>query len=148
MVSEARANIGAVLIDGRALLIGGPSGSGKSILALELIDRGATLIGDDGVTLEALGKTLRASPPPRTAGLLEIRNVGLIEMHATSGPVALLVELTPEAPRYVERADTWSALGTEIPLIRLDPAIGANAIRVEGALKRHGLPHRSDTPTG
>ena len=33
MVSEARANIGTVLIDGRALLIGGPSGSGKSTVA-------------------------------------------------------------------------------------------------------------------
>ena len=77
-----------------------------------------------------------------------MRNVDLIEMRATSGPVALLVELTPEAPRYVERAETWSALGVDIPLIRLDPVIGANAIRVETALERHGLPHRSDTPAG
>src|SRR3546814_11755709 len=41
----------AVAIGGRAVLIIGPPGSGKTSLALALIDRGATLIGDDGVAL-------------------------------------------------------------------------------------------------
>lgn len=42
-----------IAIGGRALLIEGPPGSGKSSLALSLIDRGAMLIGDDSVLLEA-----------------------------------------------------------------------------------------------
>ena len=67
-----------VAVHGRAVLIEGPSGSGKSALALALIDRGAVLIGDDGVTLEQRGNALLASPPPRIAGLLEVRNLGLL----------------------------------------------------------------------
>ena len=53
-----------VAIGGRAVLIEGEPGSGKSSLALALIDRGAALIGDDGVRLELRGNRLYASPPP------------------------------------------------------------------------------------
>ena len=45
----------AVAINGRALLIEGEPGAGKSSLALALIDRGAQLIGDDGVALRRVG---------------------------------------------------------------------------------------------
>ena len=48
------ANVTAVAIGGRALLIDGPPGSGKSSLALALIDRGALLIGDDAVHLSLI----------------------------------------------------------------------------------------------
>ena len=65
----------AVAIDGRALLIEGEPGVGKSSLALALIERGAILIGDDGVTLsrEAAGlePTLIARPPPNIEGLID-----------------------------------------------------------------------------
>ena len=71
-----------VAIDGRGVLIRGAPGSGKSSLALALIDRGAVLVGDDGVELSPQGEQLHASPPPNTAGLLEVRNVGLIKLPA------------------------------------------------------------------
>jgi len=96
----------AVAIDGRAVLIEGPPGSGKSSLALALIDRGAVLIGDDAVMLEAVEGRLLAHPHPNVTGLIEVRNVGLVTMPVASAvPVALVLVLDPEAPRYVEAAE-------------------------------------------
>lgn len=130
----------AVLIAGRALLIEGPPGSGKSTLALKLIDRGAQLIGDDGVTLERRGAEVWAGPPPNTAGLIELRNVGLIRMPTVNGPVALILTLSPDAPRHRDQADTIELMGAAISHIPFDPAIPAAAIRAEHALDLYGLP--------
>ncbi len=128
-----------VSIGGRAVLIEGPPGSGKSSLALALVDRGAELIGDDGVTLSTRGEALWADPPPNTAGQIEIRNVGLVEMPATSGPVALLLRLDTDAPRFVEQAGTASFLGLEVPVIALFPDPSILPLRAEWALRQYGL---------
>src|SRR6185312_8976695 len=86
-----------VAIDGRAVLITGPSGSGKSDLALRLIDRGFILVGDDQTIVRRDGDRLVASAPARIAGKLEVRGIGIIEMETAGDvPVALLVELTSE----------------------------------------------------
>ena len=74
------------------------------------------------------------------AGLLEIRNVGLVPFPVTSAPVALVLALTSDAPRYVEHADTLEIAGCTIPALRFDPAIPAAPIRAEQALIRYGLP--------
>lgn len=129
-----------VAIDGRAVLIEGPPGSGKSSLALALIDRGAVLVGDDGVVLERRGEQLWALPPPNIAGLLEIRNVGLARLGTTSAPVALTLRLDARAPRHVEAAEEVELAGAALPLIRLWPDTPALALRTEWALKMHGLP--------
>ena len=71
----------AVAIGGRGLLLEGPPGSGKSSLALALIDRGARLIGDDGLRLVRRGKDVMAEPPPNIAGKLEIRGVGIFDQY-------------------------------------------------------------------
>ncbi len=134
-------NISAVACAGRAVLIEGDPGSGKSSLALALIDRGAVLIGDDGVVLEARGSRLIASVPPRAAGLIEVRNVGLIETPiAAAAKVCLVLRLDPEAPRFIERADTAVYEGIAIPLVRLCPDSPVLALRAEAALRQWGLP--------
>jgi serine kinase of HPr protein (carbohydrate metabolism regulator) len=123
----------------RAMLIEGPPGSGKSSLALALIDRGAVLVGDDGVLLELRGARLWALPPPSIEGLLEVRNVGLARMPAAPAPVALVVRLDREAPRHVEDAEQVERAGAALPLIRLWPDTPALALRAEWALAMHGL---------
>ena len=129
-----------VAIDGRAVIIEGPPGSGKSSLALALIDRGAMLVGDDGVLLEPRRGRLWALPPPNIAGLLEIRNVGLARMAPVTAPVALVLRLDPDAPRHLEAAEQATLAGATCPLIRLWPDTPALPLRAEWALKMHGLP--------
>jgi len=130
----------AVAIGGRALLIEGPSGSGKSSLALALIDRGATLIGDDGVMLEVSDGSLLAHPHPNTRGLLEVRNLGLLNFEPCDcAKVALVLTLDDEAPRFVEAAETTARAGIKLPLLRLWPDSPVLALRAELALERFGL---------
>jgi hypothetical protein len=129
-----------VAIGGRAMLIEGAPGSGKSSLALALIDRGARLIGDDGVTLAASGGRLFASPPPHTAGLIEIRNLGLVPMEPVSGvAVSLVLMLDPAAPRFVEAPENVTRAGLPVPLIRLWPDSPVLVLRAEAALASYGL---------
>lgn len=130
-----------VAIDGRAILIEGLPGAGKSSLALALIDRGAVLVGDDGVSLLREGARLLASPVTETAGLLEVRGLGLVTMPVQANvPVALVIELTGEAPRFIEKAETVTRHGAALPLIRLWPETPVLHLRAELALGQYGLP--------
>jgi len=128
-----------VAIGGRALLIEGAPGSGKSSLALALIDRGALLVGDDGVLLERRGDALWALPPPPIEGLLEVRNVGLLTLPTTSAPAALVLRLDLAAPRFVEQAEQVALAGVWLPLVRLWPDSPVLPLRAEHALALHGL---------
>ncbi len=77
----------AVLVGARAVLIRGPSGSGKSRLALELIEAGRAgalrlvrLVSDDRVHLQAAGGRLLARPAETLAGLIEVRGAGHLRL--------------------------------------------------------------------
>jgi serine kinase of HPr protein (carbohydrate metabolism regulator) len=129
-----------VALNGRGLLIEGAPGSGKSSLALALIDRGAVLVGDDGVLLELRGDRVLASPHPNIAGKLEVRNLGLLDFPvARDVPVALVVRLDPAAPRFIEEAQEAILAGMPLPLIRLWPDSPVLSLRAELALVRYGL---------
>lgn len=130
-----RVHASSVAIQGRAVLIEGPSGSGKSDLALRLIDRGGVLISDDYTELSVLDGRLIASAPATIAGTIEVRGIGLIASPAALPcPVALLVRAgTPE--RMPEPA-TCAMEGVDVPVIVLSFLEPSAPIKVELALAR------------
>ncbi len=132
-----------VAIDGRAVLIAGPSGSGKSDLALRLLDRGFTLVSDDQTIVRREGDRLVASAPPQIAGKLEIRGIGIMEMETVGDvPVALLVELTSDILRLPDDSRERPILGVALPLITIDALTASAPSKVALALDRLGLAFR------
>ncbi|MEP0191531.1 MAG: HPr kinase/phosphatase C-terminal domain-containing protein [Erythrobacter sp.] len=133
-------NASIVAIGGRALAIEGVPGSGKSSLALALIDRGACLIGDDGATLEQSGAQILANPPPNISGKLEIHGIGIIEMPvARATPLALILTLEARIERLPDSVPMRDILGVNIPCLSFSPGAIAPAVRAEWALSQHGL---------
>jgi serine kinase of HPr protein (carbohydrate metabolism regulator) len=126
--------------DGRAVLITGPSGSGKSDLALRLLDRGFTLVSDDQTVVKKDGNRLLASAPPTIAGKLEIRGMGIVEMDRVDNvPVALIVELTGDIQRLPDDSRERPILGVKLPLITIDAMTASASAKVSLALDRMGL---------
>lgn len=130
----------AVAIGDRAVLIEGAPGSGKSSLALALIDRGALLVGDDSVMIEGGNGTVTVTPHPRTRGLIEVRNLGLLTFAVReSASVALVVTLDADAPRFIDEAGSITIEGVALPHVRLTPHGTVLPHVVELALTQYGL---------
>jgi HPr kinase/phosphorylase len=109
-----------VVVDGMGVLIRGPSGSGKSDLAMRLIERGGLLVADDQVqvvsAVDAGGRaSLLASAPANLFGLVEARGVGVVRLNAAQTArqvaLALVVDLveTDGVERYPDAATTTLA---------------------------------------
>jgi len=124
----------AVAIGDRAVLITGPPGSGKSDLALRLIDRGAVLVADDRVVLTRDGDRVVAGPPSALAGLIEVRGVGVIAAdHRAGVAVALVVDLARSPERLPEPASVVLA-GVAVACAALAGFESSAAVKVERLL--------------
>ena len=140
LLSSETIHASTVASDGRAVLIAGPSGSGKSDLALRLLDRGFTLVSDDQTIVRREGDRLLASAPPTIKGKLEIRGIGIVEMETVDDvPVALFVELTSEIMRLPDDRRERPVLGVNLPLVSVDALTASAASKVALALDRLGL---------
>jgi len=135
-VTSPTIHASAVLAGPRAVLIRGPSGSGKSALAYALIQAGTSgllpftrLVGDDRVHLEASHGRLLVRPAAALAGLIEIRGLGIRRVpFEPLAAVGLLVDLAAaDAGRMPEPSDS-SLEGVVLP--RLAVAAGGDPLRL------------------
>lgn len=125
---------------GRGILIMGAAGTGKSSLALRLIDRGAMLVADDYALLKRGPEGLVATPPGQIAGLIEVRGLGIFSLpYRRRATVALAVRLGAEDERLPEPKE-WEMLGVSVPLIVLDALRDDSPLKVEMALSGGPLP--------
>ena len=125
-----------VAIDGKAVLITGLSGSGKSDLALRLIDRGAVLVSDDYTIVSRSDDALTACAPSSIKGKMEVRGVGLLPMPVRDNiPIAMIIDLVAPVTRLPEAWEMRVILGVALPVVPLAGFETSAAIKVEHALR-------------
>lgn len=126
----------SVAIDGQAMLLAGPSGSGKSDLALRLIDRGAVLVSDDYTLVKRIDGRLIATAPVNIIGKIEVRGIGVIDLpYVPEAPVALLIDLSDLVERLPDAPEMRMIAGVNVPVVKLAPLEPSAPIKAELALK-------------
>lgn len=126
----------AVAIADYAVLITGQSGSGKSDLALRLIDRGAVLVSDDAVHVFVTDSLLMVAADERLHGRIEVRGIGIFEMdNVLQAPLRLIVELGGDGARLPDSWPQRDIAGWSVPMLRLNGFAASAAIKIELALK-------------
>jgi serine kinase of HPr protein (carbohydrate metabolism regulator) len=129
-----------VELDGAAVLLRGPSGSGKSDLALRLIEAGARLVADDQVSLQPRHGVLVAAAPAAIAGRMEVRGLGIVAVsHVAEARLVLVVDLVPAAAveRLPEPAEVALA-GVALPRLALAPFEASAVAKLRLALRERG----------
>ena len=108
----------SVAVNGGAVLIIGPSGSGKSALALQLMALGAGLISDDRTLVRRKGDGVMASCPDALTGLIEARGVGILKARPVAGaPIRLIVDLGRLETERLPPRRHHDLLGVSIELV-------------------------------
>lgn len=133
----------AVIYGTQGILIRGPSGSGKSQLALSLLQGAGfvRLVGDDRIRLEAAHGRLLMRPAPALQGLIEVRGLGIRALPFEPVAVAhLLVDLAAADGARLPEPEAGRLVIEGVPLARLPVAPGQDALPVLLAFLRYGEP--------
>lgn len=127
-----------VALDGLGVLLVGPSGSGKSDLALRLIEAGWVLVADDRVVIDLVDGRPTASAPALLAGLIEARGIGILPVPCLSHAEVVLVALLTQ-PNLIERypeAETFPLENIHVSAIRLAPFEASAPVKLRLALRQ------------
>lgn len=120
----------------------GRSGSGKSDLALRLIDDGASLVADDQLEVTRAGERLFGRAPRALHGLIEVRGYGIVRLPARRAcPLALVARLdrTGRIPRLPDPARVIRLLDVDLPCLRVDPRAASAPAVIRVALRAHRI---------
>ena len=141
---HAQLHATAVAFRGRAVLLRGRSGAGKSDLALRLLARGWRLVADDRCDLVRRADALWVSAPPALARLIEVRGVGVVRVAAAPrARVALVVDLVAGRVPRVPVPRTLRLLGVAVPRATLAPFEASAPEKLALALAHVSTPPRN-----
>lgn len=126
--------------NGRAVVIAGRSGSGKSDLALRLLDCGFALVSDDQTYLRVIDGKLIAAAPPAIRGKLEVRGIGIVDVESIDDvAVCLVVEIASAIERLPDEGRERLILGIGVPVVSIDALNASAPAKLAIALDRMGL---------
>ena len=125
-----------VNIKKKGILFLGKSGTGKSDMALKMIAYfQAKLVADDRVDLQIFEGRLKATCPEKIKNLIEVRNVGLVNLKAEeSAFIELVVELTTAPQERLPEQKFYEFEEIKIPLIKLNPFENSAPAKILAAL--------------
>ena len=107
-----------VSIGGQGALIVGPSGSGKSSLALQLMSLGAKLVADDRTKVASANQQIMATVVPTISGKIEARGVGILKVEAAGPtPVRLVIDLSQFETARLPEPHEYDLLGVTLPCL-------------------------------
>jgi HPr kinase/phosphorylase len=141
----------AIAVGQRAIIIRGPSGSGKSDLALRclalptsaLLASPARLVADDQVILTRHGLALNVTAPQPLLGRLEVRGLGILELAPEqSAKAVLVVDLVDKSKieRYPDPWPTVEILGLQLPLLQISGLESSAPLKILTALGMPSIP--------
>lgn len=135
-MSTEQIHASCVALGDDGVLILGPSGSGKSDLALRLVAAGADLVADDRIDVRAAGDRLVAQPPAALAGLLEVRGLAIVEMpYRAEADIVAVIKLIPAADiARLPDPETETIAGLALPLFRIDATAASAVMKVRLAV--------------
>jgi HPr kinase/phosphorylase len=134
-VAECMIHATAVSLNGYGVILTGVSGSGKSDLALRLIDRGAILIGDDSVVVR-YGALPFLFPAPNIAGKIEVRGIGIMSRDFVQDiPLRMIVTLDKSIERLPNDWSFKTIAAFDLPGVDVNAFEASAPIKIELALK-------------
>lgn len=142
-----------IALDDLGAMIVGPSGSGKSDLALRclalstspLVGGTVDLVSDDQTIVIVRNGCLIATAPDTIRGMIEVRGVGIVPIPARpDATLALIVDLAGEKPERLPPLEqqTTDILGLPVPRIRLEPFESSAPLKLLLALRQVASIHR------